>query len=104
MLDTGDPARPYTSAVEVQVAKVADVGLTPSARLLAELQKSGEGFSTWARQMSSAHRRHFLEVAPVDAPVLSQLAQAAEDSLDEQAIIERSDKGSFEDYLARWFA
>lgn len=54
--------------------------------------------------MSSAHRRHFLEVAPVDAPVLSQLAQAAEDSLDEQAIIERSDKGSFEDYLARWFA
>jgi glutamate--cysteine ligase len=104
LLDTGDPARPYTSAVEVQAAKIADVGLTPSARLLAELQKSGEGFSTWARQISSAHRRHFLEVAPVDAPVLSQLAQAAEDSLDEQAIIERSDKGSFEEYLARWFA
>jgi hypothetical protein len=72
--------------------------------LLVELQKSGEGFSSWAMQVSSAHRRHFLEVAPVDAPVLSQLAQAAEDSLDEQANIERSDKGSFEDYLARWFA
>jgi len=104
LLDTGDPARPYTSAVEVQAAKIADVGLTPSARLLAELHQSGEGFSTWARQVSSAHRRHFLEVAPVDAPVLSQLAQAAEDSLDEQAMIERSDKGSFEEYLARWFA
>jgi glutamate--cysteine ligase len=104
LLDTGDPARPYTSAVEVQAAKVVDVGLTPSARLLAELRKSGEGFSPWVLQVSAAHRKHFLEVAPVDAPVLSQLAQAAEDSLDEQAIIERSDKGSFEEYLARWFA
>lgn len=104
LLDTGDPARPYTAAVEVQAAKVADVELTPSARMLAELRASGEGFSTWARQVSSAHRRHFMEVAPVDAPTLGQLAQAAEDSLAEQQRIEASDRGTFEQYLARWFA
>jgi glutamate--cysteine ligase len=104
LLDTGDPARPYTAAVEVQAAKVADVELTPSARMLAELRASGEGFSTWARRMSSAHRRYFMEVAPVDAPTLSQLAQAAEDSLAEQERMEAADRGTFEQYLARWFA
>lgn len=104
LLDTGDPARPYTAAVEVQAAKVAEVELTPSARMLAELRASGEGFSTWARRISSAHRRHFMEVAPVDAPTLGQLAQAAEDSLAEQERVEASDRGTFEQYLARWFA
>ncbi len=104
LLDAGDPARPYTAAVEVQAAKVADVELTPSARMLAELRAAGGGFSTWARRMSSAHRRHFMEVAPVDAPTLGQLAQAAEDSLAEQERVEASDRGTFEQYLARWFA
>ena len=104
LLDAGDPARPYTAAVEVQAAKVADVELTPSARMLAELRAGGEGFSTWARRVSSAHRRHFMEVAPVDAPTLGQLAQAAEDSLAEQERVEASDRGTFEQYLARWFA
>jgi glutamate--cysteine ligase len=104
LLDTGDPARPYTAAVEVQAAKVDDVDLTPSARLLAELRSSGEGFFPWARDRSAAHRRHFMEAAPVDAPTLRQLAAAADDSLEAQARMEVEDKGSFEDYLARWFA
>ena len=35
MLDHGEPARPYATALEQQRAKIDDVERTPSARLLA---------------------------------------------------------------------
>src|SRR6185436_12157856 len=44
MLDAGDPLRPYTTALGVQAAKLEDVALTPSARLLNELTSTGESF------------------------------------------------------------
>jgi glutamate--cysteine ligase len=44
VLDYGDPLRPYTTALAVQAAKLDDVALTPSARLLNELQSTGESF------------------------------------------------------------
>src|SRR4029077_17596183 len=37
LLDQGDPARPYSEALATQSAKVDDVSLTPSARLMTEL-------------------------------------------------------------------
>src|SRR5579862_4858756 len=37
VLDRGDASRPYTHALTVQAAKIQDVALTPSARLMAEL-------------------------------------------------------------------
>ncbi len=42
MLDHGETARPYTSALEQQRAKIDDVERTPSARLLADMRQSGE--------------------------------------------------------------
>ena len=41
------PARPYAAALPSQAAKLADVRLTPSARLLAELRRPGSPSSTW---------------------------------------------------------
>src|SRR5256885_2991667 len=43
ILDRGDAARPYSHSLAAQVAKVEDVALTPSARLMAELA-AGESF------------------------------------------------------------
>ncbi len=47
MLDHGESARPYTSALEQQRAKIDDVERTPSARLLAEMRQTGESFFSW---------------------------------------------------------
>ena len=41
VFDRGDPARPFSAALAVQAAKVQDVALTPSARMLAELESTG---------------------------------------------------------------
>src|SRR5260370_18859356 len=38
MLDHGERARPYSSALEQQLAKIDDVERTPSARLIAEMR------------------------------------------------------------------
>ena len=41
VLDRGDASRPYSQALAVQAAKVENVALTPSARLMAELPTTG---------------------------------------------------------------
>ncbi|MDB6098940.1 MAG: glutamate--cysteine ligase, partial [Gammaproteobacteria bacterium] len=52
MLDHGEAARPYSTALEQQRAKIDDVERTPSARLLAEMRQTGETFLQLALRMS----------------------------------------------------
>ena len=51
LLDHGEPARPYTAALEQQRAKIDEVERTPSARLLTEMRQTGESFF----QLAAAH-------------------------------------------------
>jgi len=103
ILDRGDAERPYSQALATQVAKVADVALTPSARLLADLA-SGESFFDMALRMSAAHKAYFLDLYPPNDERLREFAQEAQDSVAAQRKIENSDRGTFEDYLSRYFA
>lgn len=104
LLDHGDPERPYTHALNVQSAKVADVALTPSARLMAELASGGESFFDLALRMSTTHKAYFLELYPPNAERLREFAAEAEESLEAQRRIELQDRGTFREYLARYFA
>src|SRR5262249_36341487 len=63
ILDLGDPARPHGHALAAQAAKVADVNLTPSARLMSGLA-GGESFFELALRMSAAHKAYFLDLYP----------------------------------------
>jgi gamma-glutamylcysteine synthetase len=56
LLDEGDPTRPYTAALATQAAKLDDVALTPSARLIKELRDTGESFFDLALRMSRQHK------------------------------------------------
>jgi glutamate--cysteine ligase len=103
ILDQGDAARPYTQALAAQAAKVADVALTPSARLLAELT-SGQSFFDLALRMSQTHKAYFLDLYPPNEERLKELAAEAQESLAAQRRIEESDRGTFDEYLARYFA
>ena len=103
LLDHGDPSRPYAQSLATQAAKIRDVKLTPSARLLAELE-SGESFFDLALRMSATHKGYFLDLYTPNAGRLAELAGEAAESLEKQRALEASETESFEEYLARYFA
>ncbi len=102
VLDRGDAARPFSAALAVQAAKVSNVALTPSARMLAELQSTGESFFDLALRMSKLHKEYFLALYPPNIERQQEFRQAAQDSLKAQAAIEAADKVTFEQYLAAY--
>ena len=104
MLDHGEAARPYASALEQQRAKIEDVERTPSARLLAEMRQTGESFFQLALRMSKLHKDYFLGLYPPNESRLSEFATAAEDSHEAQRSIEAADKTDFDTYLAHYLA
>ena len=93
----------HLHALATQAAKIDDVALTPSARLLAELN-AGESFFDLALRMSATHKAYFLDLYPPNEERLSEFSAAATESLAAQHSIEASDTGTFEEYLARYFA
>jgi len=103
VLDHGDTARPYQQALATQAAKIEDVALTPSARLLAELA-AGEAFFDLALRMSATHKAYFLDLYPPNEEQLREFSREARESLAAQHSIEAADTGTFEEYLVRYFA
>jgi glutamate--cysteine ligase len=102
LLDAGDPAKPYTHALQAQVDKVDDVDRTPSARLLRELRDTDESFYELGLRMSAAHKAYFLDLHAPNAGRLAELAAEAAESHEKQATLEREQAGeSFDAYLAR---
>jgi glutamate--cysteine ligase len=103
ILDQGDAGRPYSQALATQSAKLEDVALTPSARLMTELT-AGESFFDLALRMSATHKAYFLDLYPPNEERLREFSQEAEESLAAQQAIEAADTGTFEEYLQRYFA
>jgi glutamate--cysteine ligase len=103
LLDQGDPARPYATALATQKAKVEDVGLTPSARLIRELRDTGESFFDLALRMSAQHKRYFLDLYPPNEPRLDEFRREADESHDAATAAMRASTGTFDQYLADYF-
>jgi glutamate--cysteine ligase len=104
VLDTGDAARPYAHALAAQAAKIEDVELTPSARLLAEMTATREPFLELARRVSATHKSYFVDLYTPNRERLQELAAEADGSLARQKKVEASDREPFEAYLSRYFA
>jgi glutamate--cysteine ligase len=104
VFDRGDPSRPFTAALAVQAAKVQEVSLTPSARMLAELETTGESFFDLGLRMSRLHKEYFLALYPPNVERQAEFRAAADESLKAQASIEAADRISFEQYLAEYAA
>ncbi len=104
LLDQGDACRPYTAALRAQQDKLADVERTPSARLLRELTQTGEDFYSLTRRMSGLHKEYILALPGPNEGRQAEFEVEARESLAKQAAIEANQTGTFEDYLAAWFA
>ena len=101
LLDAGDPTHRFRRTLDRQAEKLRDAELTPSARHLRELRRSTVGFAEYTRTLSAQHRARLLDVKGHDAAVLANFVAEAAASREEQAVIERANRGSFEEYLAR---
>ncbi|MEJ1384085.1 MAG: glutamate--cysteine ligase [Candidatus Sedimenticola sp. (ex Thyasira tokunagai)] len=103
LLDGDDPQRPHGRALAEQLACVGDPGLTPSARMLAEMRSRDEGFFHFAWRMSLQHRDYFRNLQ-LSREREALFLEEAEASLLQQAAIEAADKISFDQFLADYFA
>ncbi len=104
LLDAGDPTRPYAAALAEQEAKVREPQLTPSARMLRELNDGKESFFDLALRMSATHKAYFLDLYPPNGQRLEEFQSEARESLREQAAIEAADAMPFDEYLRRYLA
>jgi len=103
LLDQSGGGGRYRDALELQREKFDNPGLTPSAMQLGALRSSGESFSDYAMRLAGEHRKHYA-ARPLDAARSAEFRAMAETSHAAQREIEAADSGSFEDFLAGYFA
>jgi glutamate--cysteine ligase len=103
LLDGADEAKPYTTALGLQRAKLGDPARLPSSRLLAEMEREQVSFFDLALSMSRMHRDYFRDLYPPNEGRLSELATEAADSLREQRGVEAADSLPFAAFVARYF-
>lgn len=103
LIDRGDGGNEYRNAVDVQASLLEDPALTPSARVLNELQTSGADFFDFAMSAAKGHKEYFSMLEPMQPERYRQMKTEAVDSLDRQRDIEASDSISLDEYLDIYF-
>jgi glutamate--cysteine ligase len=104
LLDEGQPAASYASALEAQLEKIVDPALTPSARILATLTRRRESFFEFALRLSERHKAYFASLPPPAAEIEAQLEAEVRASLERRRAIEESPQPPFEAYLRQYYA
>ena len=103
LLDKDTEVHCYCNALQQQKAKVADADLTPSARMLAEMDDAGEEFYHFALRKSREHQQWFAE-RPLEDDKRKRFEAMALESIDKQKAIEAADDIPFETFLENYFA
>ena len=93
----------YKRIAEEACEKVIDPSRTPSARLLNEMESSGQSFWQVAKKYSMRwHEEHLSQ--PLDCKALAALEAEARASVERQLELEANDEEPFEAYLARFYS
>jgi len=105
LLDANDPQKPYTASLKKQTEKVLYPELTPSARMLDDMQQDKESFHRFAERMSHKHSHYYKNLHLSKQQEQFQQQEVAK-SRQKQAAIEAQDKLvniSFDQYLRNYF-
>jgi len=102
LLDAQHPGAGHADALAAQRAKLRDPTLLPSARALEAIREHGS-FAAFGLAQSRLHADDFRS-RPLDARQQQAFETMAQDSLEEQARMERSQTGSFDDFIVRYQA
>jgi len=103
LLDSVRGGNDHVRALEAQAVKLHDPDATPSARVLAELRANGKSFIEFSVRQSEKHAAYF-RANPPSAEEQAYYEQLAKTSLDEQEEMERTQTGSFDDYVKAYRA
>ncbi len=98
MLDAEYTGDDYIQALAQQEAKLKDIALCPSQRVIELLTQQNQNFNDSFLALSRAHSQHNQNYA-LDAATRSNFQQQSAESLAKQKQIEQEDNISFEQYL-----
>ncbi|MFT7404142.1 glutamate--cysteine ligase [Zhongshania sp.] len=101
-LDSAHSSDAYSQSCEAQLAKVHDVSLTPSAQILAALEKRNDSYYHYAMEESLQHAKVFRERG-LSAEESERFASMRETSIAAQAEVEAEQSESFDEYLSRFY-
>ena len=93
----------YLDSVERQAAKIQDPALTPSAMMLADMERDGLSFCEFSMAVSKRHA-DTLTSEPLGKEVCELMETTAAESLVRQREVEAADKMSFDEFLRDWNA
>ena len=102
MLDAAYGGNPYATAMQTLRQRIDQPESTPSAQVLDGVRACG-GFTNYTLQLSQQHRTTLL-AQPLDAVTDARFQASVQTSWQEQQRLEAQDQGSFEDYVARYYA
>jgi glutamate--cysteine ligase len=102
-VDRHDNNEGYTEAVRLMQDLVDQPEITPSARVIAELNEMDTGFFRYALSMAESHRDYFASISQFNDASGKVFQQEAEDSLRRQEEVEKSDSIGLDEYLAQYF-
>ena len=102
MLDTAYGGERYAMALYTLRQRIDHPDLCPSAQVLEAAREHG-GYFKYAMAVSQQHKQTLL-AQPLDDATQARFAATARESLASQRSLEENDQGSFEDYVARYYA
>lgn len=101
ILDQIHSSSAYADSVEAQSAKVADPDLTPSGRILKDMQEAGLSFFQFSLQQSQ-RSRDYLQNNGLSEATAEMMRETAASSVQKQIEIEGQDTLDFDEYLRQW--
>lgn len=101
LLDAQCDDRRHSDALALQKAKLLDAAATPSARVLAAMQSSGNSFAGFGLQQSRLHAAHFAQ-RPLPAEQTAAFIAMAQASILEQKRMEAEQTGDFDAFVAAY--
>ena len=102
ILDTAHGESRYLESCATQRAKLRNPALTPSAQIVDAILNRDGGYHPFALRLSQQHSKT-LRDAPLLPSEIHRFADLREDSMEQQAEMEASNQGSFDDYLTRFY-
>lgn len=102
MLDAAYGSERYSATMRTLRQRIDEPDSTPSAQVLEGVRTQG-GFLNYTLQLSSQHQRELLAQG-IDAQDSEKFLSSVQDSWQALSELEAQDQGSFEDYVARYYA
>lgn len=103
LLDQAKGGNAYQQALQKQVDKINDASLTPSARVLRDMEKNQQSFYAHALALAEEHRSYFA-ARPLDADTHKRFETMSKKSIEDQGELESNQETSFDQFLENYYA